>query len=153
GTGSNAYSVAIRDLNGDGKPDLATANTVSVTVSVLLGNGDGTFGPKNDYGTGSNPYSVAIGDLNGDGKPDLATANGGSYPEFIGTVTVLLNIGPAGCPPTPMTFDLAPNTLNLRSMGRWVTATLEPDPPASPADIDIASIRSNGTGPVDTSSP
>src|SRR5437879_6529689 len=68
-TGSVPYSVAIGDLNGDGKPDLATANGGSNTVSVLLGNGDGSFGVRTDYGTGSNPYSVAIGDLNGDGKP------------------------------------------------------------------------------------
>jgi hypothetical protein len=67
---------------------------------------------------------------------------------------VLLNIGgAAGCPPTPMSFDLNPNTLNLRSTGRWVTATLEPEPPASPADIDIGSIRLNGSVPVDASGP
>src|SRR5437867_934389 len=46
------YSVAISDLNGDGKPDLAVANSGSNTVSVLLGQGDGTFGLKADYGTG-----------------------------------------------------------------------------------------------------
>ena len=88
GTGSLPYSVAIGDLNGDGKPDLAVVNEVSNTVSVLLGNGDGTFRTKTDYGTGSNPVSVAIGDLNGDGRPDLATANDGSS-----TVSVLLGNG------------------------------------------------------------
>src|SRR5205809_482726 len=51
-TGNLPLSVAIGDLNGDGKPDLATANN---TVSVLLGNGDGSFGMKTDYGTGSGP--------------------------------------------------------------------------------------------------
>jgi hypothetical protein len=59
----------------------------------------------------------------------------------------------AGCTATPVSFDLNPNTLNLRSMGRWVTATLEPEPPASPADIDIASILLNGSVPVDASAP
>ena len=66
-TGSGPGSVAIGDLNGDGKPDLATPNGLSNTVSVLLGNGDGTFGPNSDFGTGSGPFSLAIGDLNGDG--------------------------------------------------------------------------------------
>ncbi len=86
--GSHPYSVAIGDLNGDGKPDLAVANASSNTVSVLLGNGNGTFGAKTDYGTGSYPYSVAIGDLSGDGKPDLAVAN-----NYSNTVSVLLGNG------------------------------------------------------------
>ena len=80
--------MAIGDLNGDGKPDLAVANYGSNTVSVLLGNGDGGFGAKTDFATGSDPYSVAIGDLNGDGKPDLAVANSSSN-----TVSVLLGNG------------------------------------------------------------
>ena len=50
------------------------ANQAS-TVSVLLGNGDGTFASKVDYGTGLSPHSVAVEDLNLDGKPDLAVAN------------------------------------------------------------------------------
>jgi hypothetical protein len=81
-------SVAIGDLNGDGKPDLVTANLQSDTVSVLLNRGDGSFQAKLDYPTGISPYAVAIGDLNGDGKPDLATA--GFFPN---TVSVLLNSG------------------------------------------------------------
>jgi hypothetical protein len=80
--------VAIADLNDDGKPDLAVTNYISNTVSVLRGNGDGSFGVKSDYATGSVPFSVAIGDLNGDGKPDLAVANNGSN-----TVSVLLGNG------------------------------------------------------------
>ena len=87
-TGGESFSLALGDLNGDGKPDLAAVNVDVNTVSVLLGNGDGTFGPKSDYGTGSYPHSVAIGDLNGDGKPDLATANTVSF-----TVSVLLGNG------------------------------------------------------------
>ena len=87
-TGSHPSSVAIGDLNGDGKPDLATANGDANTVSVLLNRGDGSFRAKLDYATGSGPASVAIGDLNGDGKPDLATANSDAD-----TVSVLLNRG------------------------------------------------------------
>jgi hypothetical protein len=79
-TGRGAISVAIGDLNGDGKLDLVTANPGpeddrETTVSVLFNRGDGTFRAKLDYQTGGNPESVAIGDLNGDGKLDLATAN------------------------------------------------------------------------------
>jgi FG-GAP-like repeat/PASTA domain/FG-GAP repeat len=87
-TGRVPESVAIGDLNGDGKPDLATANVQSDTVSVLRNRGDGGFQAKLDYATGISPYAVAIGDLNGDGKPDLATAD-----FFPNTVSVLLNRG------------------------------------------------------------
>ncbi|HET9326610.1 MAG TPA: VCBS repeat-containing protein, partial [Candidatus Eisenbacteria bacterium] len=74
-TGNGPFSVAIADLNADGKPDLAVANSYSGAVSVLLGNGDGSFGPKTDFSAGMGPHSVAVGDLNRDGKPDLAVAN------------------------------------------------------------------------------
>jgi hypothetical protein len=67
--------VAIGDLNGDGYPDLATANGGSDTVSVLLGKGDGTFGAKTDFAAPTNPVGIAIVDLNGDGKPDLAASS------------------------------------------------------------------------------
>jgi hypothetical protein len=73
--GATPVEVAIGDLNGDGKPDLAAANLGANTASVLLNRGDGTFRAKRDYGTGRRPTSVAIGDLNGDGRPDLAIAN------------------------------------------------------------------------------
>jgi hypothetical protein len=90
-TGTHPISVAIGDLNGDGKPDLAVANNVSNSVSVLLGNGDGTFGTKTDFPTGSSPLQVAIGDVNGDGRPDLVVA---TYVD--NTVSVLLGNGVGG---------------------------------------------------------
>jgi len=71
------YSVAIDDLNGDGKPDLAIANvdTSSNNVSVMLMNGDGSFAPANDFSVGLTPRSVVIGDFDGDRKADIATSN------------------------------------------------------------------------------
>src|SRR5882672_6074436 len=86
--GANPTSVAIGDVSGDSQPDLVTTNYGAGTVSVLLGNGNGTFQTKVDYGTGANPTSVAIGDVSGDGKPDLVTANAG-----VSTVSVLLGNG------------------------------------------------------------
>src|SRR5215216_5309128 len=67
-TENNPVSVAIGDLNGDGKPDLATANEAAGNVSVLLNAGGGSFEARLDYATGYDPLSVAIGDLNGDRK-------------------------------------------------------------------------------------
>jgi hypothetical protein len=83
--GSNSYSVAMGDVNSDGKPDIVVANECAISncqtsggsVGVLLGNGDGTFRATVGYSSDV-PYafSVAVGDVNGDGKPDLVVANG-----------------------------------------------------------------------------
>ncbi len=85
---TSAYSVAVGDFNGDGKLDLATANYGSNNVSILLGNGDGTFQAAVNYGAGSYPISITVGDFNGDGKLDLATANYGSN-----NISILLGKG------------------------------------------------------------
>jgi hypothetical protein len=72
--GVSPFSVAVADVNGDGKPDLLVAN--SGNVSVLLGNGDGSFQAALVYGSGGRAAdSVAVADVNGDGKPDLLVAN------------------------------------------------------------------------------
>jgi FG-GAP-like repeat/Bacterial Ig-like domain (group 3) len=73
--GSQPGSLCTADFNGDGKADLAVTNQVSNNVSILLGNGDGTFHPPVNYATGSNPGSVVAGDFNGDGKLDLAVTS------------------------------------------------------------------------------
>ena len=83
-TGNGNKSVAIKDLNADGKPDIVSANYLGGTASVLIGNGNGTFQPKVDYLTGASPYSVALDDVSGDGKPDIVTANGGSLSVLLG---------------------------------------------------------------------
>src|SRR5260370_15075148 len=74
-TGLLPRSVAVDDFNGDGQQDLAVANNVSNNVSVLLGNGDGTFQAPQNFGGGSGPVSVAVGDFNGDGWLDIVVAN------------------------------------------------------------------------------
>ena len=78
-----ATSVAVADVNGDGKPDLLVVNECSEftckkpgSVAVLLGNGDGTFQPAVAYSSGGIfPFSVAVADVNGEGKLDLLLAN------------------------------------------------------------------------------
>ena len=73
---SAPQAMVAADFNNAGRPDLATANYSTSTVSVLLGNADGTFKPALNSPTGANPLSVAVGDFNTDGKLDLVTANG-----------------------------------------------------------------------------
>jgi FG-GAP-like repeat len=87
-TGEWPVSVVLRDLNGDGKLDVATANRDGKSVSVLLNKGDGRLRRRHNYATAKTPESIASADLNGDGKPDLVTAN-----RVAGTVSVLLNRG------------------------------------------------------------
>ena len=69
--------VALGDFNGDGSSDLAVA--YRDRVSVLLGNGDGTFLTAIKSGVGTNLVSIAAGDFNGDGRADLAVADAGTF--------------------------------------------------------------------------
>lgn len=76
--GSVPSNVAVADFNGDGDLDIATANYSSDTVSILLGDGDGTtFTQANNspLGVGNSPFAIAPADFNGDGFLDLAVAN------------------------------------------------------------------------------
>jgi len=83
GKGGWGTSVAVADVNGDGKPDIVAtdqcngANCVHKgLVAVLLGNGDGTFQAAQSYSSGGFlTNSVAVADVNGDGKPDVLVAN------------------------------------------------------------------------------
>ncbi len=94
--GQGPVATAVGDFNGDGKVDIAVANSGGGgtagsngnTVSILLGNGDGTFANATYFPVGNDPQSIAVLDFDGDGKPDLAVAN---YSD--GTVGVLLGNG------------------------------------------------------------
>ncbi len=99
-TGSDPGAVASADFDGDGDADLATANTDFAgaanpdTVSVLLGNGNGTFGTKQDYASGGAfPIDVISADFDGDGDRDLATLNDGDNTAAETNVSVLKNNG------------------------------------------------------------
>ena len=107
--GSTPTTVTNDDFNNDGKMDLAAQNSGSNTVSVRLGNGDGTFQAKPDVGVGSAPTSVTSADLNDDGKSDLAVANYSSN-----TVSVLRGNGD-GTFPTRQDFAVGRGPTSVTS--------------------------------------
>ncbi|HEX9427031.1 MAG TPA: VCBS repeat-containing protein, partial [Candidatus Polarisedimenticolia bacterium] len=73
--GAGAFgAIAVKDLDGDGRLDLALANR-SGAVSILPGRGDGTFGTQASYLAGAGPSALAVGQLNGDRKPDIVVIN------------------------------------------------------------------------------
>jgi hypothetical protein len=122
--GNGALSVALADVNGDGKPDLLAGNrcagscleTLIGGLDVLLGNGDGTFQVAETYSSGNaQPASIAVADLNGDGQPDVVAANINYFKG--GTVGVLLH---AGITPTATALT---SSSNPAEPGQTVTYT------------------------------
>jgi len=114
----NASSVAIGDLDGDGKPDLlsSSASVLSNTSTV----GSISFATKVDFVPGSNPKGVAIGDLNGDGKPDIVIANQGAA-----TVSVITNTVSPPCTTVDQALTATDATVCSGSATTITTASSE----------------------------
>ena len=121
GLGSGTNAVVARDLNRDGKLDLVAVNMFLGSVSVALGNGDGTFHPAVNYPleVGTNPQALAVTDINADGIPDIVVAemplfsvavflgNGdGTFKKF-GFFPLASTLGPQ-----PALFDVALGDVN-----------------------------------------
>ncbi|MGC1106226.1 MAG: FG-GAP-like repeat-containing protein [Candidatus Acidiferrales bacterium] len=87
-TGQDPVAVITADFNGDGNVDLAVVNHTDNTVSILLGNGNGTFNSKGTLATEQGPIAAVTADFNGDGIPDLAVVN-----QTDNTVSIFLGNG------------------------------------------------------------
>jgi hypothetical protein len=100
--GSFPLTTVAADFNGDGKLDLAVLNYNDGTLSILLGNGDGTFkaAPGSPIGVGAGALAVAVADFDRDGKLDLAVAPGGSGASA-NSVAILLGNGDGTFRPAP----------------------------------------------------
>jgi hypothetical protein len=129
--GYAAYSIAVADVNGDGKPDLEVdnlcvdSNCLTGSAGVLLGNGDGTFQTAVTYGSGGNgAYSIAVADVNGDSLPDMILANkcADSTCSADGVGGVLIN---SSKPATITTLASSPNPSNF---GQTVSFTASVTP-------------------------
>ena len=117
--GTAPVAVAIGDFNGDGKPDLAVANSGSDNVSILLNKGDGTFQSAMNFTTGPSPAVLATGDYNGDHRLDLVSISPGDPSKGThGTVSLLLGNGDgtfrsaAQIPAGPFPLSVATGDLN-----------------------------------------
>ena len=82
--GQNPIAMATSDLRRNGKLDVITANVQSSDVSVLLGNGDGTYQDAVNYPVGTAPFGVVVADFDGDGVPDLAVASSSGISVLLG---------------------------------------------------------------------
>ncbi|HEU0176203.1 MAG TPA: VCBS repeat-containing protein [Blastocatellia bacterium] len=134
-------AIAVGDFNSDGKPDLASTSTgfPGGTVSVSLGNGDGTFGPRQIFPVSNSPASVALGDLNGDGMLDAAVANSSSN-----SVSVLLGRGDGALlPATNVAVDSSPRSVTISDFD----GDHKPDLAVALSNLDEISILiGNGDG-------
>lgn len=131
----NSYSLAVGDFNGDGFQDIAVASVYSDDVTVLLGNGDGTFTEAygSPFSVGSHPqqpFFVTVGDFNNDGIQDLVTANAASN-----TVSVLLGNGTGGFTQAPNSPFPAGNTPESVAVGDFDGNGTE--------DLAVANVNSN----------
>ena len=141
GTGVSAQAITTGDFNGDGVIDLAAINdAASGTVSILPGNGDGSFQSATQYAVGNYPFDgITVGDFNGDGVADIAVANFNSN-----NVSVLLGI-PASKATT--TTTLTPQA-NPNTYGNLNYFTVSVSPSSATGTVTLL----DGTNTISTTS-
>ncbi|MBW2696044.1 MAG: VCBS repeat-containing protein [Deltaproteobacteria bacterium] len=145
--GDGPQSVAVADLDGDTVPDLVTSNLHTDDVSVLLGNGDGTFQAAASFAPGNRPLSVAVADLDGDTVPDLVTSNyssdevsvllGNGDGTFQAAVSFAAGSHPSSVAVADLDGDTVPDLVTANGGSDDVTVFLNLRDPAAPPEIDI----------------
>ena len=137
-TPNNAYAVALGDFNNDGNLDVALSIVNSGTlgyVTMMPGNGDGTFSNQVTLATGDLPFGIVAADFNRDGGVDLATGNG-TIAGDLGSATVLLNEPVVGIAPASLTF--APQRVGTTSAAQVITLDNPGSTPLKVTSITIS---------------
>ena len=140
--GVGPQAIVVADFNGDGKPDIATAN-VSGSVAILLNNGDGTFANGVNILVPGTPSSLVTADFNGDGKPDLAV----SAPDSA-TVTIFMGNGDGTFAASTLSLGISAARLAIGDFngdGRPDIVGMTDIPAAGYGYIAVALGRGNGT--------
>jgi hypothetical protein len=119
--GSQPFGVTVGDLNGDGRPDVATANFAG-SSTVFLNNGAGGFGAASTFATSAGSFSAAVADLNGDGNKDIVTTNRPTS-TGAGTATILHNASAAGATVGPASLTFPDTPAGTASAAQAVTVT------------------------------
>ncbi len=148
--GKQVSSVALADLNQDGKLDLIAANSADNQVGVLLGNGDGTFSSQVPYAVGVGPSGVVVADFDGDGLPDVAVAN------LKNSTVSLLHGNGDGTLKTAVAYPVgmgpdALAALDLTGSGKLAVVTANGNSGGSPVGNDITLLANAGAIPLLTS--
>jgi Bacterial Ig-like domain (group 3)/FG-GAP-like repeat/FG-GAP repeat len=136
--GRDTVGIVVADVNTDGKPDLLVAGSFPTAgLSLLLGNGDGSFQPGEIYSTGGYaPMSVAVADVDGDLMPDAIVASECShgYACRDGLISVLLNTTKGFVTTTELTSNLNPS---VYGQPVTLTASLKSAGPNSPTGLVV----------------
>jgi uncharacterized protein (TIGR03437 family) len=142
-SGARRCWVAVADFNRDNNLDLVTVNTRADDVSVLLGNGDGTFRPAMNLSAGQRPSRGVVGDFNRDGKLDLAILSAS-----FGTINVLLGNGDGTFQaPQPYSIGGSPNSIVMADFDSDGKLDLAVDVNSSAPNVaSLAVLRGNGDG-------
>ena len=137
GNEGQTISVALGDLNSDGKLDAVTSGYLEDTGTVLTGNGDGTFTSALEVDAGPTPDDNAIADINGDGKLDLLFSDqDGNFDG--GKATLLLNTGLPAAEAGPASIDFGDQAQQTVSTPQAVTVTNEGDALLHVTDVALA---------------
>jgi len=109
-------AIAVGDVDGDGKPDLAATNPNNGSVNLFINDGAGRLSAPTSYSVGKNPVGVIIGDLDHDGHLDIGTANHGDPSHNGSGIGVLLNAGHAAFLASTYAAGPSPNFLLLADL-------------------------------------